>query len=117
MAEDEPHIRRILLALLESAAFEVDVAIDGLEALERLASPVDYDLIITDLRMPHHTGIEVLERIQGMELRRTTPVIMLTAKGLDVDRRAAVALGARDFMTKPFSPKKLLARIHELLDE
>jgi DNA-binding response OmpR family regulator len=117
VAEDEPHIRRILLALLETAAFEVDVATDGLEALDRLASPVAYDLIVTDLRMPHYTGIEVLERMRTMEHRRTTPVIMLTAKGLDVDRQAAVALGARDFMTKPFSPKKLLARIHELLDE
>ena len=52
-----------------------------------------------------------------MEHRKDTPVIMLTAKGLDADRRAAVALGARDFITKPFSPKKLLARIHELLNE
>jgi DNA-binding response OmpR family regulator len=67
--------------------------------------------------MPYLTGIELMERIQTMEHRRGTPVVMLTAKGLDADRRAAVALGAREFMTKPFSPKKLLARIHELLDE
>lgn len=117
VAEDEPHIRRILLALLETAAFEVEVVTDGLQALDRLASPVVYDLILTDLRMPHLTGIELLERIQTMEHRRGTPVVMLTAKGLDADRQAAVALGAREFMTKPFSPKKLLARIHELLDE
>ncbi len=117
VAEDEPHIRRILLALLESESFDVDVAMDGRQALARLASPTDYDLILTDLRMPYHTGIEILERIQGMKHRRATPVIMLTAKGLDADRRAAVELGARDFITKPFSPKKLLARIHELLDE
>ena len=117
VAEDEPHIRRILLALLESESFDIEVAVDGRQALARLASPSEYDLILTDLRMPHHTGIEILERIQAMEHRRETPVIMLTAKGLDADRRAAVALGARDFITKPFSPKKLLARIHELLDE
>jgi CheY-like chemotaxis protein len=117
VAEDEPHIRRILLALLESAAFDADVATDGLQALDRLSSPVAYDLILTDLRMPHLTGLELLERIRTMEHRRGTPVIMLTAKALDADRRAPVALGAREFMTKPFSPKKLLARIHELLDE
>ena len=117
VAEDEPHIRRILLALLESNAFEVDVALDGRQALDRLASPVVYDLVLTDLRMPHFTGIEVLERIHDMDHRRGTPVIMLTAKGLDADRRVAVGLGARDFITKPFSPKQLLARIHELLDE
>ena len=117
VAEDEPHIRRILLAILETAAFEVDMATDGLQALDRLASPVAYDLIVTDLRMPHLTGIELLERIQTMEHRRDTPVVMLTAKGLDADREAAVALGVREFMTKPFSPKKLLARIHELVEE
>jgi DNA-binding response OmpR family regulator len=117
VAEDEPHIRRILLALLESAAFEVDVAVDGRQALERIASPEVYDLILTDLMMPHHTGLDLLEEIQGMVHRRTTPVIMLTAKGQDADRQLATALGARDFITKPFSPKKLLARINELLDD
>ncbi|HSM06167.1 MAG TPA: response regulator [Longimicrobiales bacterium] len=117
VAEDEPHIRRILLALLESAEFDVDVAVDGRQALERIASPEMYDLILTDLMMPHHTGLDLLKEIQGMVHRRTTPVIMLTAKGQDADRQLAAALGARDFITKPFSPKKLLARIHELLDD
>ena len=117
VAEDEPHIRRILLALLESAAFEVDVAVDGRQALERIASPEVYDLILTDLMMPHHTGLDLLDELQGMVHRRTTPVIMLTAKGQDADRQLATALGARDFITKPFSPKKLLARINELLDD
>ncbi|MEJ2542080.1 MAG: response regulator [Gemmatimonadota bacterium] len=76
VAEDEPHIRRILLALLESAAFDVDVATDGRQALDRLASSAEYEVILTDLRMPHFTGLDLLERIQEMPHRQTTPVIM-----------------------------------------
>lgn len=117
VAEDEPHIRRILTTLLESAAFSVDLAHDGREAMDLLRSPVAYDLIITDLMMPHFTGLELLEALKEMSHRRGVPVVMLTAKGQDADRDRALALGARDFMTKPFSPKKLLARIHELLDD
>lgn len=101
--------------MLEGAAFDVDVACDGRQALDYLASDRSYDLVVTDLMMPHHTGLELLEAIGGMDHRRETPVVMLTAKGQDVDRDRALALGARDFLTKPFSPKKLLARISQLL--
>ena len=62
------------------------------------------------------TGLEVLEKIRQMDERRSTPVVILTAKGQDADRQAAFSLGADDFLTKPFSPKKLLARIHEIID-
>ena len=117
IAEDEPHIRRVLATLLESASFQVDLATDGREALDCLASPTEYVLVLTDLMMPHHSGLEVLEAIRDMGHRKDTPVVMLTAKGQDADRDRALALGARDFLTKPFSPKKLLARIHQLLGD
>lgn len=117
IAEDEPHIRRVLATLLEGAGFQVDLAADGREALERLSSAVVYDLVLTDLMMPHHSGLEVLEMAREMVHRREVPVVMLTAKGQDADRDQALALGARDFLTKPFSPKKLIVRIHELLGE
>lgn len=116
VAEDEPHIRRVLATLLESAAFEVDMACDGREALDFLGSGARYDLVVTDLMMPHHSGLEVLAAVRSLGHRQGTPVVMLTAKGQDADRDQALALGARDFLTKPFSPKKLLARIRELLD-
>ena len=116
VAEDEPHIRRILATLLESAAYRVDIAADGLQALRFLESEEAYDLVVTDLMMPHHTGLDLLEMIGRMEHRRGLPVVMLTAKGQDADRDRALSLGARDFLTKPFSPKKLLARITQLLD-
>jgi len=67
--------------------------------------------------MPGATDLEVLEQIRGMEKLESTPVVILTAEGQDTDRQTALTLGANDFLTKPFSPKKLLARIKEILDE
>ncbi len=115
IAEDEPHTRRILITLLEASGFQVEWVDDGLEALRRLRSDREYDLVVTDLLMPGATGLEVLEELRLMEHRRALPVIVLTAKGQDTDRTRAFQLGANDFITKPFSPKKLLIRVDELL--
>jgi two-component system OmpR family response regulator len=73
------------------------------------------DLVILDLVMPGATGLEVLAKIRTDPQTADTPVIILTAKGQDADREAAFAGGADDFLTKPFSPKKLVARIREIL--
>lgn len=116
VADDEPHIRRILTTFLEAAGFIVDEAFDGARAMELLQGPILYDLALLDIMMPDHTGLEVLASARGMPHREGLPVIILTAKGQDADREAAFRLGADDFLTKPFSPKKLLARIHQLLD-
>jgi DNA-binding response OmpR family regulator len=116
IADDEPHIRRILQTLLEMADFEVDLRHDGTDALEAVGSSEHYDLILLDIMMPGATGLEVLEAIRQMDERKSTPVVILTAKGQDADRQAAFSLGADDFLTKPFSPKKLLARIHQIID-
>ena len=117
IADDEPHIRRILQTVLEMAGFEVDLRRDGSDALEAVRGDEHYDLILLDIMMPGATGLEVLEQIRGIERLKSTPVVILTAKGQDADRQAALSLGANDFLTKPFSPKKLLARITEILDE
>ncbi len=66
--------------------------------------------------MPGATGLEVLGKIRAMDGRKSTPVVILTAKGQDADRQAAFSLGADDFLTKPFSPKKLLARIQQIIE-
>ncbi len=116
IADDEPHIRRILQTLLEMAGFEVDLRHDGLDALEAVQSSDHYDLILLDIMMPGATGLEVLGKIREMDERKSTPVVILTAKGQDADRQAAFSLGADDFLTKPFSPKKLLARIHQIIE-
>ena len=117
VADDEPHIRRFLTILLEAASFEVDSVPDGTTALEHLEGGGGYALVLLDLMMPGATGLEVLDRMRGLEHRREVPVVILTAKGQDADRDEAFDLGAHDFVTKPFSPKKLLARIDEILDQ
>lgn len=114
VVDDEPHIRRVLSAVLGGRGYDVIMASDGAEALMELrAAPVD--LVILDLMMPGANGLEILSVIRSDPARARTPVIILTAKGQDTDRDAALAGGADDFLTKPFSPKKLLARIEEIL--
>jgi CheY-like chemotaxis protein len=116
VADDEPHIRRILATLLESGGFVVDQVGDGAAAVERLSGETPYQMALLDLMMPGFTGLEILEKILPLPHRRDLAVVVLTAKGQDADREAAFRLGAREFVTKPFSPKKLLARISQLLD-
>jgi DNA-binding response OmpR family regulator len=116
VADDEPHIRRILTTLLEAASFDVDPVADGPTALDHLKSDTDYDLVLLDIMMPGATGLEVLGRLRDLDHRQAVPVVILTAKGQDADRDEAFSLGANEFVTKPFSPKKLLARIDEILE-
>lgn len=117
VADDEPHIRRILAALLSNASFDVVEAYDGEEAIRHIESGEQIDGFILDLMMPRATGLEVLARVRNHAVHRHAPVIILTAKGQDTDREAALAAGADDFLTKPFSPKKLLSRIQEIVAE
>ena len=115
IADDEPHIRRILATFLETSGFLVDQAGDGREAMDRLQGPIHYDMAFLDIMMPDRTGLDVLEAVRILPHRAGLPIVILTAKGQDADREAAFALGADEFITKPFSPKKLLARVHEIL--
>ncbi|TVP72270.1 MAG: response regulator [Gemmatimonadales bacterium] len=117
VAEDEPHIRRILVTLLEASGFRIDVATTGREALTMLEGQIRYDMVITDLLMPEATGLQVLEAVRKNPSRRNTPVVILTAKGQDTDREQAFALGVDDFVMKPFSPKKLLNRVDQILGQ
>ena len=114
VVDDEPHIRRVLDAMLGNEGFDVVLASGGAEGLRAVASG-NVDLVILDLIMPGASGLEVLAKIRADPESADTPVIILTAKGQDADREAAFAGGADDFLTKPFSPKKLVARIHEIL--
>jgi two-component system, OmpR family, alkaline phosphatase synthesis response regulator PhoP len=114
VVDDEPYIGRIIQLKLEDGPYEVDLVHDGRTALERLRSGEPIDLVLLDIMIPHASGLEVLDELRRIPHRRDTPVIMLTAKGQDADKERAVQLGATDFLTKPFSPRKLLARIDEL---
>ena len=114
VVDDEPHIRRVLSAILGKSGFDVIMASDGSQGLDELGTE-EVDLVILDLMMPGANGLEILSKIRSDPKRADTPVIILTAKGQDTDRDAALAGGANDFLTKPFSPKKLIARIQEIL--
>ena len=117
VVDDEPYIGRIIQLKLEAGPYAVEVLQDGRAALDRIRGEAPVDLILLDIMMPHASGLEVLAELRGLAHRRETPVIMLTAKGHEADRERAAELGATDFVTKPFSPKKLLARIDELFSD
>lgn len=117
VVDDEPFIGRIIQLRLETGPYTVELAADGLEALERLRSPDPIDIVLLDIMLPHTSGLDVLAELRTLPHRRATPVIILTAKGQEADRAAAASLGATDFLTKPFSPKRLLARIDEIVTE
>lgn len=116
VADDEPYIGRIIRMKLEEGPYRVEIVHDGREALARLRTDERFDLVLLDIMMPHASGLEVLEELRQLPHRRDTPVIMLTAKGQQTDRERAAAHDATDFLTKPFSPTKLLERINQLFD-
>lgn len=114
VADDEPHIGRIIKMKLENGPFDVELAFDGREALDALRAPsAAFDLVLLDLMMPELSGIDVLSAMRT-ELHSDTPAIILTAAGQDEQERAALAHGANAFVTKPFSPKKLYALVARL---
>lgn len=116
VADDEPHIGRIIKTKLEQGPFDVDLVYDGAEALEALERHPQTRLVILDLMMPRLSGFEVLERIRADSRWRDLPCLILTAAGQDHQEEDARRRGANDFMTKPFSPKRLLARVTELVE-
>jgi DNA-binding response OmpR family regulator len=114
VADDEPHIGRIIKMKLEQGPFRVSLAYDGREALDVLEREPDVALVMLDLMMPQLSGLDVLARLRADERFRDLPAIILTAAGQEQQHRKAMELGASEFMTKPFSPKKLYARTAEL---
>ena len=114
VADDEPHIGRIIKMKLEQGPFRVTLAYDGREAIETLEREPTIGLVLLDLMMPHLSGLDVLARMRGDERWRNLPCIILTAAGQEQQHRSAMQLGASEFLTKPFSPKKLYARACEL---
>lgn len=114
VADDEPHIGRIIKTKLEQGPFSVTLVYDGAEALAALEHSPDVRLLILDLMMPQVTGFEVLDRVRSDPRWRTIPCLILTAAGQDHQEVEARRRGADEFMTKPFSPKRLLARALEL---
>ena len=114
VADDEPHIGRIIKMKLEQGPFHVTLVYDGREAMDVLRRATDVRLVLLDLMMPHASGLDVLAWLRSEPRYRDVPCVILTAAGQEQRHARAMELGASDFMTKPFSPKKLYARAAEL---
>ena len=114
VVEDDDHIGYILRFLLERHGFLVELATDGRQALQRLQDPPP-DMVLLDIMLPYHDGLEVLGQLRTLPGWDTLPVLMLTAKAREGDVVRALDLGADDYVTKPFQPDEVLARIRRLL--
>ena len=110
--EDEEPIRIALEDDFRLENYDVKVASDGLDGLAKAVDP-DIDLIILDIMLPGMNGFEVCRKLRSQGIR--TPVIMLTAKGQEIDRVVGLEIGADDYVTKPFSPRELQARVKAVL--
>ena len=111
IVDDDPDIRRVLQLLLQSQ-YELSVAADGAEALEKLRLTPDVDLIILDVMMPGMDGYQTCDALREF---CNAPVLFLTAKSAERDRLSAYRSGGDDFLSKPFSQEELLAKIGSLL--
>lgn len=114
VVDDEPSILLALEFMMKNAGYEVRTARDGAEALAALAHSTP-DLILLDVMMPPPDGYDVCQRVRADPRWRDTRIIMLTARGRDVEREKGLALGADDYVTKPFSTRELMAKVREML--
>lgn len=111
IVDDEANIRELVGVYLRTAGFTVDEAADGGEAL-KLVGRGDYDVVMLDIMLPGIDGVEVCRRIRE---HSTVPIIMLTARDSDLEKVAALEIGADDYITKPFSAPEMVARVRALI--
>jgi two-component system, OmpR family, alkaline phosphatase synthesis response regulator PhoP len=114
VADDEPSILLSLQFLLQKAGFEVRIARNGEEVIEQVAQSVP-SLILLDAMMPKRDGFDVCQTIRADPALKDLPIIMLTAKSRDVERQKGLALGATDYVTKPFSTRDLVETVRRHL--
>lgn len=112
--EDSTDIAELIAHYLQGAGHEITVVGNGAEGL-RVARTQVPDAIVLDLMLPGMDGLHVCQALRGDRLTATVPIIMLTARGEEADRIRGLELGADDYLTKPFSPKELVARVAALL--
>jgi len=114
IVEDESNIRQLVKYNLEKEGYQVVEAVDGLQGL-KLARAEKPDLMMLDLMLPLMDGLEVCRNLKGNPATSALPIIMLTAKSEEIDKVIGLELGADDYMTKPFSPRELVARVKAVL--
>ena len=107
IVEDEESIAELEKDYLELSGFEVEIENNGTDGLER-ALKEEYDLLILDLMLPGTDGFEICRRVREV---KNTPIIMVSAKKEDIDKIRGLGLGADDYITKPFNPLELVARV------
>lgn len=116
VVDDEPNIVLSIEFLMQQAGFDVATAEDGESALQSVAETPP-DLILLDISLPGISGFDVLEQLRGDPQHVRLPIIMLTAHGREVEREKGLALGADDYVTKPFSTQALVEKVKTLLAE
>lgn len=107
-------MREMVVACLRAEQFSFAHAASGLEAIE-LLSLRSFDLVVLDLNMPDIGGFEVIEFIRGQDKLRSLPILVVTTRGDEASRARALAAGASEFMTKPFTPEAITASVRSLL--
>lgn len=116
VAEDERNIVESLRFLMKRAGYEVRVAHDGRQALQMIEAGARPDLLLLDVMMPGCDGFEVARAVRENPALDTMRIVMLTAKGRDIDRRKGLDLGVDDYILKPFSTREVVARVKALLE-
>ena len=112
IVDDDPRLRELLARYLGEQGFAVQSAADGV-SMDKMLAHSTFDLIVLDLMLPQEDGLALCRRLQGRE--QPIPIIMLTARGDEVDRIVGLEMGADDYLPKPFNPRELLARINAVL--
>ncbi len=115
VVDDEPNIVVSLEFLMKQAGYDVRVARNGDEALKAVAERAP-DLILLDVMMPKRNGFDVCQTLRADPRWKDVRIIMLTAKGRDVEREKGLALGADDYITKPFSTREVMERVRRYID-
>ena len=116
VADDEAHILHVVSMKLKNAGFDVNTAVDGEEALDLCLSERP-DLVITDYQMPLMTGLEFLQELRKAPQCADIPAMMLTARGFDIEESEMEQAGIRAVLAKPFSPREILQKVNELLEQ
>jgi two-component system alkaline phosphatase synthesis response regulator PhoP len=114
VVEDDTDIRELIRYNLEQEGFAVEEAGDGSEALERIKRRAP-DLLVLDLMLPGASGLEICQKLRAEKETAAMPILVVTAKGAEIDRVVGLEMGADDYVVKPFSPREVMARIKALL--
>ncbi len=114
VVDDDPKIVRLVRGYLEQSGYRVEAAYDGEEALARVRT-IRPDLVVLDLMLPKRDGLAVTQAIRADPALQQTPILMLTARVEDIDRILGLEMGADDYVTKPFNPREVAARVKAIL--